>query len=111
MREVETFDNLGVCLDPACIRACSAYSLRDFVEVVGDRICFLHLYDSRGELGHLTPGSGDIPTEDWSYMLASLEEINFQGLAILEIRPPPEKSTQTPLQAAIEAREFFDALG
>ncbi len=109
-RATGEFGNLGVCLDPACIRDCSPYGLKDFMEAVQDRICFLHLYDSRGVHGHLTPGTGDIPREDWKYMLESLSEIDFQGAAVLEIHPPPEKSGQSAIEAAIEAREFFERL-
>jgi sugar phosphate isomerase/epimerase len=108
---VNQFENLGVCLDPACIHGVSEYSLKDFIEVTMDRICFLHLYDSREDEGHLTPGTGDIPRDDWLYMLEVLREIDFQGPAVLEIRPPKEKASQTPIEAAIEAREFFEGLG
>jgi sugar phosphate isomerase/epimerase len=112
-KAVDTFDNLGVCLDPACIRDCSEYSLPEFVEAVKDRICFLHLYDTRGAEGggHYTPGTGDIPREDWLYLLEVLREIDFRGPAVLEIKPPPEKAGQTPLETAQEAREFFAGLG
>ena len=111
-KALASFDNLGVCLDPACIRDCSGYSLREFVEAVKERICFLHLYATRGAEGggHFTPGSGDIPTEDWLYLLAVLRQIDFRGPAALEIKPPPEKAGQTPLEAALEARDFFRAL-
>jgi sugar phosphate isomerase/epimerase len=71
---------------------------------------FLHLYDSREGESHLTPGTGDIPRENWLYMLEVLGAANFQVPAVLEIRPPKEKAGQTPIKAAIEAREFFDGL-
>ena len=110
-RAINDFDELGVCLDPAAIRAHSHHSLQEFTQVTKERICYLHLYDSRVDDGHLTPGTGDIPRDDWQHMLEILWEINYRGPAVLEIKPPPEKSDQTPLEAAIEAREFFDRLG
>lgn len=109
-RALDIFPRLGVCLDPACIRAHSHHNLADFMEATKDRICFLHLYDQRGDINHLTPGCGEIPIDEWRYMLNVLREIEFQGPAVLEIRPPPEKSNQSPIEAALEARAFFDSL-
>lgn len=107
---IDEFPDLGVCLDPACIRDNSSHSLQEFIDATVDRICFLHLYDSRENTGHLTPGTGTIPKEEWLYMLDALEDADFHGLAILEIHPPPEKAGQTPIEAAVEARGFFDRL-
>jgi sugar phosphate isomerase/epimerase len=105
------FDKLTVCLDPACIRACSDHPLQDFTALARDRISMLHLYDSRSDEGHLTPGSGDIPMDDWRCMMDVLKSIDFRGAAVLEIKPPPEKKGQTPIEAAEEARNFFLRLG
>ena len=109
-RALSDFPGLDVCLDPACIHAHSTHDLRDFIDVIGDRVSFLHLYDVRDDLVHLTPGSGAIPVEDWKYMFAYLKDISFTGPAVLEIRPPPERGHQSPIEAAMEARAFFDRL-
>ncbi len=104
------FPRLGVCLDPACIRWNSPHSLQEFLQMAASRIQFLHLYDQRGEIGHLTPGCGEIPAEDWGYLVRYLRESDFDGPAVLEIRPPPEKAHQSPIEAALEARGFLEGL-
>ncbi len=96
---------------PACIGDWSDHGLRDFVEATKDRICFLHLYDARGDISHLTPGTDEIPEEDWAYLLDALRQIDFQGAGGPEVRPPPERPGQTPIEAAIEALVFLERLG
>ena len=107
-RAVGKFSNLSVCLDPACIHSNSSHSLEDFIGATADRISFLHLYDTKGTTSHLTPGCGEIPLEDWKCLWQFVRESDFQGPAVLEIRPPSEKNWQTPIEAAVEARNFFN---
>lgn len=110
-RALRDFPRLGVCLDPVCIRKSSSHSLSDFMSMAENRIQFLHLYDLRGQSGHLTPGCGEVPLDDWVYLLRHLRESEFRGPVVLEINPPPEKMHQSPIEAALEARTFFDGLG
>jgi sugar phosphate isomerase/epimerase len=50
------------------------------------------------------PPRGSIPEEDWQYLLEALDEINFDGDAVLEIIP------SSPSQIAQETRRFLGQL-
>ena len=50
---------------------------------------------------HTMPGTGKIPAADWRYLLDALAAVNFQGDAVLEIKP------LTPVRIAQQTDEFF----
>ena len=53
---------------------------------------------------HFELGTGAIPTEDWELLASVLDEIDFKGIAVFEIRP------RRPLQTALRAHTFFESL-
>lgn len=109
-RATDELEELRICLDPAYIHHYSGHTIGEYLDAFSDRISYLHLYDSTTEISHLTPGSGDVPQEDWLCLLAYLKESGYGGPAAFEIHPPSCKSEQTALEAVIEAREFLDGL-
>ena len=55
-------------------------------------------------LDHYTPGTGGIPLEDWVLLKSTLDQIDFQGMAVFEIQP------RNPLQTALLGKIFFEEL-
>ncbi len=110
LKAVELLPGLRICLDPAYINSNSDSSLSDYIDAFGDRICYLHLYDDSSEGGHYTPGTGDIPEEDWMLLLRWIRHTQFRGPAVFEIHPPPQKVGQTALEAVVEARDYMEEL-
>lgn len=81
------------------------------MEALKERICYLHLYENVGDVSHLPPGSGGIPEADWIYLVRGLKEMNFQGPAVLEIRPPHwETYPKDPVETALQAKRYLDHL-
>jgi len=110
LKATKLLPGLQICLDPAYIFSVSDKRLGDYLDTFSERICYLHLYDSTAQGGHLTPGTGDIPEEDWKLLLRWMRDVEFQGPAVFEVRPPPWKAGQTALDAVIEAREYLERL-
>ena len=107
-RAVDQLDDLKICLDTGHAYY-YAFSMKAYVDALKDRLYHLHIQDyleksSSSFLDHYIPGTGLIPKEDWLYLLRALEEIDFKGAAVLEIRP------RVPLQTAMETKRFFSAL-
>jgi sugar phosphate isomerase/epimerase len=105
-RAIARFDDLVICLDTTHVEKFKRFSLAEYVDRLKDHIAHLHISDALGDnigIGrlHTVPGTGKIPEADWRYLLDALEEIDFQGDAVLEIKP------LTPVRIAQEADEFF----
>ena len=74
-------------------------SLQQFLNLFKHRIIHLHIHDSLYPYGsikskpawmfidHHIPGTGIIPEEDWQLLFAVMNEVNYQGSAVLELRP------------------------
>lgn len=74
-------------------------SLKQFLDLFKNRIIHLHLHDSlfpyeaiKGQpawefIDHHIPGAGVITAEDWYLLFNTMNEVNYQGSAILELRP------------------------
>ncbi len=102
---IENVDDLKICLDVGhvCIepdRKKAARpenkSLTEYLEKLRPRIVHLHLQDVLPEserhfpdagLDHYPLGTGAIPEDDWKILLFTLKKIDFNGLAVFEIRP------------------------
>jgi hypothetical protein len=53
--------------------------------------------------GHYLLGTGGIPADDWALLAETLREIDFEGMAIFELRP------RTPYQMAGLGVGFIDS--
>jgi sugar phosphate isomerase/epimerase len=109
---LEAVEDLKICLDVGHVYL-TTNTMREFLTALKTRIVHLHLQDilTPAELGlpqtgmdHYTPGSGGIPIADWKLLVATLQEIDFEGLAVFEIRP------RNPGQTARLGAQFFNAL-
>jgi sugar phosphate isomerase/epimerase len=106
-------DGLKICLDTGHVYW-TDHSLADYLDLYKHHLVHLHVQDivtpAEQEtvaiygIDHLQPGSGGISRDDWQLLLATLEEINFTGLAIFELRP------RHPLQLGVLARNYFESL-
>jgi len=103
-------EGLGICFDTghaylAELKAGKAPpSLATYLEVLKRRLVHLHLQDPLPDTDHYTLGTGVLSGPDWELLLATLEEINYQGAAVFEIRP------YRPLQTAHQSIAFLEAL-
>lgn len=107
---IEKVAALGICLDVGHIYFTPDPMIK-YLDSLKERIIHLHLQDILSPIenelphtgkDHFTPGTGGIPTEDWELLAATLNEINFQGIAVFEIQP------RNPLQTALLAKEFLE---
>lgn len=105
-------ENLRICLDVGHVYLTDD-TMQAFLAELKGRIIHLHLQDilTPAEVGlpgagmdHYTPGTGGIPLEDWHLLAATLQEIDFDGTAVFEIRP------RNPYQTTSLGRRFFDGL-
>lgn len=108
-RAIERFDDLGICLDTTHVQKFKRFPLVEYIDVLADRICHLHISDALGDdvgIGrlHTQPGTGKIPAEDWRYLLDALKEVGFAGEAVLEIKP------LTPIRIAEQTEKYFSSL-
>lgn len=75
---------VGVCLDTG--HTWLGGHWRRFVEVAGARLIHVHIHDNHGYADdHLPPGDGLI---DWTVIRGSLQELGYDGWAMLELRCP-----------------------
>jgi sugar phosphate isomerase/epimerase len=112
VQAIEAVDGLGICLDIGHIYLTMDPMCR-FLDAFKDRIIHLHLQDilSQPEIGlprtgkdHYIPGSGGIPEADWRLLATTLNEVDYQGMAVFEIRP------RNPLQTALLGTRFMDRI-
>jgi sugar phosphate isomerase/epimerase len=111
-RALAAVDGLRICLDVGHVHLTDDPMVA-FLSALKSRIVHLHLQDilTPAEIDlpsstkdHYTPGSGGIPAEDWQLLVATLREIDFDGMAVFEIRP------RNPYQTAHLGKRFFDSL-
>jgi sugar phosphate isomerase/epimerase len=109
---LEEVPGLNTCLDIGHVYLTDD-SLSDFLDVMKPRLIHLHLHDTLapeedGLAGigrdHYQPGTGGIPDADWALLDAALHEIDYRGIAVLEIRP------RNVIQAALQGRRFFQGV-
>jgi sugar phosphate isomerase/epimerase len=100
---LDNLKGLGICLDTGHVYF-TPDPLKAFVDRLRKDICHLHIQEKLGSADHYVPGTGDIPLDDWNYLLDNLKAVNFSGAAVLEIRP------RDPLLNAQDTKLFFDRL-
>jgi sugar phosphate isomerase/epimerase len=111
-RAIEEVDGLGICLDVGHVYL-TPDPMSSFLDALKHHIIHLHLQDVASDADaclpgsaddHYVPGTGAIPEADWELLAETLREIDFQGTAVLEIRP------RTPLQTALLATRFLEPI-
>ena len=110
LKSTNMIPDLKICLDPAYIFSYSSNSLEDYIRAFDKQICYLHLYDVSANEGHYAPGSGDIPEDDWLFLLRWMRDTEFEGPAVFEIRPLPEDEGQSAINTVIEGRNYLETL-
>jgi len=109
---IENVEGLGICFDVGHVYLTGG-QMSEHLDVLKDRIIHLHLQDilpeteshvPLAEKDHFIPGTGGIPEDDWGLLTATLKHIDFQGMAVFEIRP------RNPLQTALLGRAFVQEL-
>jgi len=102
----EHVDELKFCLDTGhTYQGREGFGMPAYLDVMKPRLAHLHIQDTLPEGDHYTPGVGTIPRQDWEYLLQTLDDINFRGAWVLEIRP------LRPLRIAEQTVAFFRSLG
>jgi len=92
---------VGVCLDTGHTWLGGYW--RRFVEVAGTRLIHVHIHDNHGYGDdHLPPGDGVV---DWSVIRRSLDDVGYDGWAMLELRCPPGEMGTYFRRAITQARE------
>lgn len=109
---IEKTPGLGVCIDTGHIYN-RGESMADYLGALKGRLIHLHLQDVLGDAeqglpltgqDHYLPGTGGTPHDDWRLIGATLEEIDFDGIAVFEIRP------RTPFQTGVLAKNFMEGI-
>ncbi|HKJ26115.1 MAG TPA: sugar phosphate isomerase/epimerase [Anaerolineales bacterium] len=110
---LEQIEGLDMCLDVGHVYLVDE-TMQDFMDTFKDRITHLHIQETlsfpeRGLVGeggiiidHYTPGTGGIPQEDWALFLNTMDEVNFDGMAVFEVQP------RNPLQTALLGKNFLE---
>lgn len=92
---------IGVCLDTG--HTWLGGHWRRFVEVSRARIIHVHVHDNHGYADdHLPPGDGVI---DWNIIRDSLNEVGYEGWAMLELRCPTGETGAYFRRAVMQAQE------
>jgi len=102
-KSIEQIANLKICLDTGHVYFTSD-PMSAYLDTLKSRLVHLHIQDTLPDSDHYIPGTGTIPEVDWRLILEILEEIDFNGAGVFEIRP------RRPLQTAKEARDFLEQL-
>ena len=110
---IEQVEGLCICLDTGHLyRLWDKDPVRDpmrkILDALKGRIVHLHLHDSDSETiddDHFPLGVGKILDKDWELLATTLEEIDFQGMAVFEIAPT------SPLPIADLGRAFLQGKG
>ncbi len=109
---IRAVDGLGICLDVGHVYL-TPDPLSDFLDAFRDRIIHLHLQDVLTEAerrlpetgdDHYIPGTGGIPAADWRRLAETLRAVDYDGMAVFEIRP------RNPLQTALMGTRFMNQL-
>jgi sugar phosphate isomerase/epimerase len=110
---IEHVDGLGICLDVGHVYLTSD-PMSAFLDTVKGRLIHLHLQEvgaaeerqfTAAAPDHYELGTGGVPAEDWRLLLTTLEEIDFHGMGVYEVRPRP------PWQMALRGSRFLSELG
>lgn len=97
--------DVGACLDTG--HAALSGDLPNLLKRLSGHLRMIHAHDNNGHRDdHLTPGDGII---DWPSIVTQLEQDNFQGAVILEIRS--ESDPVQTMEAARRGRSFLRHLG
>ena len=96
-------DALGFCLDTGH-RHGLAKPVPEFLDMFGDRLIHLHLQDPEEEADHWELGTGINTPEDWRCLKEYLQELDFSGAAVFEIRP------RRPVAVAERSVRFFEGV-
>ncbi len=108
-RAISAVDGLKFCLDIGHVYFTDE-PLSAFLDALKPYLIHLHLQDilplAEQELpypgrDHYVPGTGGIPEKDWEPLAATLQEIDFDGTAVFEIRP------RNPYQTAYLGSQFI----
>ena len=98
--------NLGICIDVGhahLSQDAGRQPVRNYLERYRGALVHLHLHDNARDLDdHRSPGEGTI---DWPGVLGALENVGYEGPAVLELHPSGD-----PLVAIEEARAFLESL-
>jgi sugar phosphate isomerase/epimerase len=106
-------DGLRICLDVGHVYF-TGEPLAAFLDALKPYLIHLHIQDilplaeielPHGGRDHYVPGTGGIPEHDWELLVATLQEIAFDGTAVFEIRP------RNPYQTAHWGSQFLNRLG
>lgn len=109
---IAAVDGLRICLDVGHVYLTDV-PMRDFLTALRSHLVHLHLQDilSPAEVDiphagadHYALGTGGIPRQDWELLIATLQEIGFDGTAVFEIRP------RNPYQTARLGQDFLDTM-
>ncbi len=94
----EQIETMEFCLDIGHVYLVPE-TMKQFLDVLKTRIIHYHFHDSlipyeaiKSQpswmlIDHHIPGTGIISEEDWHQVFAAMNEVNYQGSAVLEIRP------------------------
>jgi sugar phosphate isomerase/epimerase len=106
---IKQVDGLRICLDVGHIYLTSE-PMSAFLDELKSHLIHLHLQEvaapAEGKYAmaagdHYELGTGGVPIEDWCLLLTTLEEIDFAGMGVFEIRPRP------PWQTALRGSWFM----
>ena len=109
---LRTVPELSACLDIGHLHCAGDRTFSDYISNFGDRITHLHLQDvymvpgtlkAAGD-SHRSPGDCQIPRDEWLSLLDWIENTNFDGFAVLEVRP------FTPVEIAKRTSKFLQSL-
>ena len=94
----ENIEEMPFCLDFGHVYLVPE-TLQQFLDLFKHRIIHYHIHDSLYPyesiknqpawkfIDHHIPGAGIIPEEDWQLLFTAMKEVNYQGSAVLELRP------------------------
>ncbi|MBN2456052.1 MAG: sugar phosphate isomerase/epimerase [Sedimentisphaerales bacterium] len=103
----EKFESIRYCLDTGYANLDPAYSFKQYIDGLAERLVHLHLTDNYGQTDdHEPPGlRGGISRENWNYLLETLSKYDNEVIGTLEMCPC------TPSVMIRQASEFlFDQL-
>ena len=108
-RAISTVEGLKFCLDIGHVYF-TREPLSAFLDTLKPHLIHLHLQDilpfAEQDLphpgpDHYVPGTGGIPEKDWELLVATLQEIDYHGTAVFEIRP------RNPYQTAYQGARYL----
>lgn len=110
---LKEISGLSICLDIGHVYLTDE-PMQTFLDAFKNNISHLHIQETLSVpervllpeddiiIDHYTPGTGGIPQEDWRLLLNTLDDLNFEGMAVFEIQP------RNPLQTAFLGKKFIN---